>query len=214
MGLSQWNVELRTPLYPPFSVSGALEFSSSETVEEAYKMTEDLFTGGQCTYVLPPWAMTWPGGQLSGIGRNGLYANNIKRYESVFSEVFSEGHSAGTRTCSLEKVPASSKLRFVNVVPLEFLGDKSRLNSTLASLMGQVDGRRAVGAPSLSGQTSQFNISNGIHRNAIGNLSPSYLEPTKTDTKQIAMFFCKDSAELGSMTGLKLSWMNLDAPLP
>ena len=39
-------------------------------------------------YILSPWAMSWAGGQLSGIGRNGKFIQNMERYEKVFGEAF------------------------------------------------------------------------------------------------------------------------------
>jgi hypothetical protein len=180
-------------------------------MEKTYGMAEDLFVGQECSYVLPPWAMTWPGGQLSGIGRNGCYMNNIRRYESVFLEVFSEEESAGTATRS--RVPSASKLRFVNVVPLEFLSEESKVKSILTSLMCQVDSRRGQHEPLLREQLTTFCPSNDIHRNASGILASSVLEPTTSDSKQLTRIFAKDSAELGTMTGLKIGWMATDAPL-
>lgn len=202
MGLSHWNTELRTPLYPPLSVSGALAFSLSDTVEEAYSMTEGLFAGDQCTYILPPWAMTWPGGQLSGIGRNGRYMKNIQHYERVFSEAFPDDSGKHWP----DNVPKTSKLRFVNVVPLEFLGSEDSLKSTLTSLMSQVDGRQG-GSASLHEKMKDFKMSNGIHRNATENTSDSSLESTSAEADQLKDFFFKDSTELGEATGLKLDWM-------
>ena len=213
MGLSQWNSKLRTPQYPPISISDALDFSSSDTVEEAYRMTEDLFIGKACAYVLPPWAMTWPGGQLTGIGRNGCYTHNIARYESIFSKAFSEEDSLSV-TQNTDKVPLTSKLRYVNVVPIEFLRDEGKLKKTLTSLVSQIDTRRGGRSPALREQMVDCCISNGIHRNACGSLSKSYLEPTKEDVEQFKEFFFKDSAELGHVTGLSLSWMTPDEPLP
>lgn len=207
MGLSQWNTELRTQQYPPLSTSEALEYSSSDTVDKAYRKAEDLFVGSECSYVLPPWAMTWPGGQLSGIGRNGRYASNIMRYERVFSKVFSEQCVAGRTAQSSYKIPVSSNLRFVNVVPLEFLRDEARLKSMLTSLVSQVDDRGGDCAPLLREQLGRFHVSNGIHRNASGILCDSNLEPTKSETKQLAQFFLADSTELGIMAGLDLAWM-------
>lgn len=204
MGLSQWNTELRTPQYPPLSISEALNFSLSATVEEAYRMTEDLFSPNvDCNYILPPWAMTWPGGQLTGIGRNGCYMNNIRRYERVFLEAFPDHHEAS------DLAPFTSQLRFVNVVPLESLQHTSKLKSTLTALMSQVDSRRGGNAPLLSEQMATFHSNNGIHRNASDILAgANHFEPTMSDSKCLAQVFSVDSAELGAVTGLELDWMS------
>ena len=37
---------------------------------------------------IPPWAMSWPGDQLSGIGRNGKFIQNTKCYENLFDDAF------------------------------------------------------------------------------------------------------------------------------
>lgn len=198
MGLNQWNTELRSPQYPPLSISRALEFSISKTVDEAYQMTEDLFRGNQAkkTFILPPWAMTWPAGQLSGIGRNGRYAANIQRYERVFSNVFSARvNVGGDQKIQFEKGP--SNLRFVTVVPLEFLGDEQKLNLTLTLLVDQIDARRDGSGPFLKDEMSDSHASSRIQRNAslFETCSP-YLKPTQADTERLQAYFSKDSLEL------------------
>jgi hypothetical protein len=215
MGLNQWNTELRSPQYPPLSISGALEFSLSETVDEAYRMTEDLFREHEGkdkkSFVLPPWAMTWPGGQLTGIGRNGRYAANIQRYERVFSEVFSaRGDASGEQELRSKKVPVTINLQFVNVVPLDFLGDEQKLNLTLTSLMSQIDQRRGGSCPSLKESMSDVHASNQIKRNVNEILTQaSYLEPTQEDTERLEAFFSNDSVELkwdDSGRGFMIKW--------
>ena len=164
MGLSQWNTALRTLNYPPLSLSEALSFSSSATVEHAYNKTESLFnTKEECSYVLPPWAMTWPMGQLTGIGRNGTYASNIKRYERVFSSSFSEFSITREPIRHMEMIPPGTNLSYVNVVPLELLRNDAKLKRTLASLMSQMDDRRSNRHPLLKRPDC---FRNGIHRNA------------------------------------------------
>lgn len=201
MGLTQWNTELRSPAYPPMTISGALDFSMSETVEEAYRMTEDLFPRrGKVqdkAFVLPPWAMTWPGGQLSGIGRNGRFASNIMRFERAFDEAFGCRQNA-----AVELVPATSSLKNINVVPLEFLENDEKLNSTLTSLMNQVDQR--LGGSVIT-SLSNLSASHQIRRNSSALLRQnSYPEPTQLDTKRLGLFFSKDVIELCKLTGLEL----------
>lgn len=174
-------------------------------MKEAYRKSEDLFSSeNECQLVLPPWAMTWPAGQLSGIGRNGQYANNIKRYEMVFSKVFSECKVARRPARNADVVPAGSNLSYVNVIPLDFLKDEAKRKETLASLINQIDGRRGDRHRSLRGP--DFHVSNEIHRNANSILSNSSLEPTRSEAKQLEELFLKDSAELATMTGLNLGW--------
>ena len=94
VGLTRWNTELRGDAYPPKDIQAALEYSNSKAVQ-------DLFTRAECwardivkknsakTMIrLPNEFLTWPGGQLSGIGRNGKFSENIDRYNHVFSGAF------------------------------------------------------------------------------------------------------------------------------
>jgi len=61
---------------------------------------------------MPAWALTWPGGQLSGIGRNGRFRQNIQRYENALGVE-------------------------VEVVPLSVQSDGVALGKTLGRIVGQ-----------------------------------------------------------------------------
>jgi hypothetical protein len=75
-------------------VGDALEFSMSALTDAVYLSAEGIFRplslAATCRKQVPPWALTWPGGQLTGIGRNGRFAENIGRYEAVFERGFKE----------------------------------------------------------------------------------------------------------------------------
>jgi len=101
-----WN----RPSYPPSTLMNALEYSTSRQVRKLYADAEALADG---TFKLPDWAITWPGGQLSGIGRNGAYATNIERYERVFERKFGKG------------------CRYVALVPLEHQSNQELLGDVL-----------------------------------------------------------------------------------
>lgn len=200
MGLSKWNTELRSMLYPPRSISSAMDFSSSKKITEAYKKTEELFqkVDSSTPYHLPGWAMTWPGGQLSGVGRNGDFVTNIGRYERVFSKEFT---APGEKT-----MPLTSNLNFINVIPLEVLGNNIDLGETLRSLGKQVD-RRQEDAPKLSDYMSTVYVNLGIHRNASSNmLRSSPLEPTAADEIRLGERFLSSTQELESMCGMSFGW--------
>jgi hypothetical protein len=167
----------------------------SETVDEAYQMTEELFRGNrEKAFILPPWAMTWPAGQLSGIGRSGRYAANIQRYERVFSKVFSSAREkvgGGDQRTPSKNDP--SNLQFVNVVPLEFLGNEQKLNVTLTLLVEQMDARRDGTGPLLKDEMSDLQASVHIKRNAsLPSTCASYLKPTQADVERLQAYFSED----------------------
>lgn len=143
MGLDEWNTDLRSAKYPPESIDEALDFSLR--LKDSYESAEALVTGGDGSYGtlsargkegrtarkywLPPWAMTWPGGQLGGIGRNGRFASNIERYESVFRASFCE--SAREE----QKILTEPKTQFINILPLERLSSTESLKKFLISIL-------------------------------------------------------------------------------
>jgi len=151
MGLSEWNTPLRTNMYPPRSVSEALQFSSSTTVQKLYADAENLVKSPhnlsidghtrsldntdlaiQHRYRMPSWAITWPGGQLSTTGRNGKYVTNIRRYERTFKDYF-QG-SMVKREDEGNVLPA---LTYVTVVPIDYMSANVQLRDTMISVMNQ-----------------------------------------------------------------------------
>ena len=195
MGLTEWNTTLRTQLSPPFTVNDAIDYSMSDKVKNLYFKAENLFQENDTDYILPPWAMTWPGGQLAGIGRNGSFYTNIQRYEKVFQQVFGQPVSVASL------VPASSKLSFVNVVPLEYLKDSIKLSSTLTSLMQQVTARQSSTSP--QSMVTQH-ITLDLHRNASVELVG--MEPTLLEKGRLAKMFSTESVELETCCDIKLGW--------
>ena len=197
MGLTEWNTTLRGE--QPMTVNDALDRSMSDTMQELYDKAEGLFplnSAATSDYVLPPWAMTWPGGQLTGVGRNGAFWTNIQRYETVFEEVF--GKKEGARM-----VPASSRLSHVNVIPLDFLKDDTKLSSTLSSLMQQLDARQPSGStPTTLGVSSHVRL--GLHRNALVKLLGK--EAIRAEEFRLARLFSKDTAELETKCGIQFGW--------
>jgi hypothetical protein len=141
MGLTAYDKELRGAGYPPKSIDNALKLSSSKETSDLYDRAECLFspyslmraTAENKHAVLPPWAMTWPGGQLSGIGRNADYVKNIMRYEESFRNVFSKSNNAAQQT--------NKTVKYVNIMPIEYLRDRNLLKSFLYDILMQVSTR-------------------------------------------------------------------------
>lgn len=198
MALTDWNTELRSKQYPPRTMTQAIEYSDS--VSTLYEQAEQLAINNPSLSYLPSWSMTWPGGQLSAIGRNGVYASNIQRYERVFSEVF------GSRNESSKKVPFSSKLRYVNVVPLEYLQHGCKLEATLRSLRQQIEQRNGVGVPTFRPGQALSSTRAVIHRNASVKLSNPLMEATKEEKEKMLRLFSTDVAELERVCGTSFGW--------
>ena len=89
----------RHPLTLP--LSDALAFSNGPLTTAVYLSAEGTVkardaSGDLDKFELPPWSLTWPGGQLTGIGRSGKFSENILRYERVFTSKFVERASSET----------------------------------------------------------------------------------------------------------------------
>ena len=91
MGLNKWNKDIREEVYPPETIADAISdnffrrMDVSYNSERAQNLVELL---PQMNYRLPNEMLTWPGGQLTGIGRNGMFFKNISRYEEIFNNAF------------------------------------------------------------------------------------------------------------------------------
>ncbi|KAI2494937.1 hypothetical protein MHU86_19582 [Fragilaria crotonensis] len=202
MGLVDWNNEIRTKNYPPQTLSNAFSFSSSDEVEIMYKRAEDLcIQNGTVSKSLPDWAVTWPGGQLSGIGRNGCFAANNERYERVFRHVFGESKRAASM------VPSTSNLQFVNVVTLDSMHNTQELQSTLASIAAQINARNCSsggGGPAINVNAIHPKVE--IHRNASEKTAAV---ATSSDLMCMAKLFSSDTNKLNNMCGTKFDWTTI-----
>ena len=156
MGLKEWNTTLRSVSYPPKNIAEAIEFSKSDFVQNAYANAESLgriylqqYCGGGDsshsfkrlfgllkgeTKCLPSWAITWPAGQLSIIGRSGKYMDNIRRYNNVFSDAFASQISANSDKHST----SDNKVGFVHIVPIENQSDERVLKMAILPLLSDV----------------------------------------------------------------------------
>ena len=200
MGLVDWNTEIRTKDYPPHTLYEAIAFSLSDEVETMYRRAEDLSNENHgVAKTLPDWALTWPGGQLSGIGRNGRFAANIGRYERVFSHVFGESKNAST-------IPSTSSFKFVNVVPLDCMRSNESLLSTLTSIAAQINVRSCDG-PALDANDIRPRLE--IHRNSSGK--PAAVA-TSSELLCMAKLFSIDTSELESKCGTAFDWRTTGSP--
>ena len=227
MGLTEWNTKLRTKSYPPCTIGEALKFSTSTAVQRMYSNAEDLVKikeGGDSTFLdnsvlatwhqyrLPPWAMTWPGGQLSTIGRNGEFSSNISRFENVFAAVHvfpNTGKKEG-------------KLKYVSVVPLEWMSAGPQLAEALSAIMERASDRCYIDCdPSRrkkvfnnSKETftvierairKQFQATIKVRRNSGTKLSNTEMEPTSKDEIMLSKYFRDEIESLSRMIGLNYS---------
>jgi len=150
MSLREYNTDLRGEHYPPISSDDALGFSRNCTTINLYKRAEYLFsqntlkqaTERKVPVILPNWAMTWPGGQLAGIGRNALFVENIMRYEKIFQLVFSSrDNKTNQQKQQDENINIEKKLEYVNIMPMKYLSNETLLRSFLFDILKKVSKR-------------------------------------------------------------------------
>jgi hypothetical protein len=202
MGLTEWNTKLRSSSYPPSSLNDSINFSLSKETEMSYNLAEQLFQGinnndnnmntsstSSRSYFLPPWAMTWPSGQLSTFGRNGRYTTNIRRYERVFQEVFG---GKGEIPSQVKLPSTASKFQYVNVVPFEYLQTMSKVGFVLDCINKQLFARRF---PSKQINTT-IQQPTHVHRNPSIIKLPQALEETAADKQRLTNMFIEDNNEL------------------
>lgn len=150
MGLTEWNQQLRSSFYPPKTIVDAVEFSTSPFVDQLYNDAESLImsmirSGSKCI-TLPPWAMTWPAGQMSVFGRSSKYMRNLQRYERVFGS-YRKICIDSSITLNTEYQHHSSSelylhLRYTLVVPTQSLSEKKLIHA-LAEILLRVSKNKA-----------------------------------------------------------------------
>lgn len=224
MGLKEWNTSLRSESYPPKTIVEALEFSKSEFVQNAYANAELLgrtYLQQHCICDasnvfyrlirlsskgikrLPPWAVTWPAGQLSTIGRSGNYLENICRYNSVFMAVF--GSQISDNSDKQATISSRNKIGFVHVVPVECQSDGSTLKMAILPLFSEVVYNCAT-RRKLTYKTLMTRVENAIdslctkhdfevahHRNSSASLSISEFGPSNEDLQVLGEHLEADS---------------------
>ena len=163
MGLNDFNASLRTDQYPPRDINSALEYSLGSNVNDLYQNANELYSSELLQKLrkenidlrLPEWAMTWPGGQLTGIGRNAKYSENINRYERVFGSVFGKRQS-----------------RYVTILPLEVQNNGVQMHEFLSDMLQQVSDRvespvRSIYEKAVLEQIKSMTTLPAVHRNAL-----------------------------------------------
>ena len=204
MGLKEFNTTLRSTSYPPKTIVEALKYTQSDFVKDAYDRAENLFqvrcdddSLSGMKYIIPPWAMSWPGGQLSGIGRNGRFIQNIERYEKVFDKAFH--HYSNNKNDTDANVDAENViinygsiisndtdvqfgqdnqgLRYINILPLETLSDEKRLKQFMVNILKKVALRKLDQRDDFYNGIKNFEQSKKkvsiVHRNASSSNSKS-----------------------------------------
>ena len=202
MGLTEWNTSLRSNDYPPKSIGDALKFSQSSFIWNAYadaeelakKLTKQQTSNNPFFYRmkrLPNWSITWPGGQLSTIGRSGKYSENINRYNNVFSSFFEK------------YVEDSARTGFVHIVPLEHqsrgLSLKAALRPIFVNCMARSAHRGSKQTHCTNLMTSidfaidkvcaEDNFDTSSRRNSGRSLVDSALEPSSFDIDELTKYF-------------------------
>ena len=133
--------------------------------------------------------MSWPGGQLSGIGRNGKFIQNMERYEKVFDEAFHDAHvdadsakiNYGTIATKNDNDVQSQQtkqgFKYINVLPLETLSDEKRLKEFMIDILKKVALRRLLEKDDFHNGIQYFEQSRKkvsmVHRNASSSNSTS-----------------------------------------
>jgi len=186
MSLKEYNKDLRGEHYPPISSDDALGFSRNSTTINLYKRAEYLFsqnilkesTERKVSVILPNWAMTWPGGQLAGIGRNALFVENIMRYEKTFQLVFSSRNNKIAQQQQDKKNSIEKKLEYVSIMPIKYLSNETLLRSFLSDILKKVSKRQVRHNTGNDKENVDFEklrhifmfdkntITTGVHRNA------------------------------------------------
>jgi hypothetical protein len=210
MGLTEWNTELRSCVYPPKQICDTLKpeylssFDSLYDTSTAEKVVQSFPLKGQ---KIPDEMITWPGGQLSGIGRSGKYHENITRYEKVFEKVFGKDN---------KEPEQDNALRYITVLPLEDIKHEKILAQRIEAVFSKrftpsemkVIFASVKAAPvRLWRVESEVNVEGkGIHRNKGTPLPNRDMEPTNDDRHRLAKYFEKDVKRLEHLTGREFGW--------
>jgi len=195
MGLNEWNLQLRSPNYPPKTILNALHFSSSPFVETRYRDAESLVTymlRTKSRYIhMPSWAITWPAGQMSVFGRSSKYRTNIEKYERVFESYFKPIRASSPSSIS------SNDFRFTYLIPTESLSEHLivHLSSILLTLSHNKFGHDRTLLVEISQSVNVSNVY--IRRNATtiptkNNPLHQYKDVDEDERKILYRLLCED----------------------
>lgn len=208
MGLNIPNIALRGPEYPPSTLTAALNFSSSSRVREAFEAASVLANSepGWGIKVLPKWAISWPCGQLAGIGRTAQYSQHIKDYERIFTDAFRP----------LNAQPQGG-LKHIIVLDISDLLSPASLKRALCTIFERVRQRRkdtslTNGTDELYRDLVENHVSKSFsdptcsHRNAGPSSLRDDREPTAEERERLALMFKGEQASLEKLTGRSFPW--------
>jgi hypothetical protein len=210
MGLTGWNTELRSRVYPPKQICDTLKqeylsaFESLYETSTAEKVVQMFPLKGK---KIPDEMITWPGGQLSAIGRSGKYYENIIRYERAFEKTFEKNNQESEQ---------HTALRFINVMPLEDIKHETILAKRIEFVFSKrftPSEMKAIFASVKAGPVrvlrvkSEGNVKEkGIHRNKGTPLLNKEKEPTNDDRRRLTKHFEEDVKRLELLTGREFGW--------
>mmetsp|Transcript_40157 Transcript_40157/g.85491 ORF Transcript_40157/g.85491 Transcript_40157/m.85491 type:complete len:186 (+) Transcript_40157:588-1145(+) len=179
----------------------------------------NIFTGTIIT--LPSWAITWPAGQLSSIGRSCNYAQNIKRYNEVFLKAFGGEHikaykilTPNNTSKEISQIEAQNQIGLVHIIPLECQSDRRALITAIRPVLEQCVQRgiycrklpytyvMSAMADSISRRCKSIELT---RRNA--STSSSYTEraPSRKDIALLNKYFEKEMDWYASHSGITAS---------
>jgi len=119
MGLTEPNAKLRTREYWSATLCKAVGFGSSELVRGLYEAAENVALRGNKSH-MPDWAMTFPGGQLTGVVRCTRFTENVRRWCIAF------GNGAGPDKAA------------VTVLGIKALNDPEKMKALLRSICSRL----------------------------------------------------------------------------
>ena len=215
MGLKEWDIVLRTDKYPPKTIVAALEYSQSKFIQQAYRDAEELVKcklnlNMKSVLTLPPWAITWPGGQLSVIGLG--FSKNINRYNQVFKSEFGEN----TFITEYSAEDLGAKVGHIYIAPIECQKTGSRLRIFLKPILGDVAHRCAArSSQSLTVFTGEMdialdkvckNLNSSTRRNSNPTNKSQMSTASSCDCKILHDHFEKEVVHIETMIGKSTGW--------
>jgi len=223
MGLKNNHDQLRSKLYPPKTFSSALDYSLSPSISSGYVAAEDLVRNKSHSQMsglmLPPWSLTWPGGQLTGVGRSGNFNENILRFENVFNYKFMGGEgefsnnplrsSSNSSNSSKSSKNNGSNRQFVRVVNLEELNDSTALKDLLVFFCRELN--LYWNSPQESTLT-KLNVEFYVDKNAREKITRKYnaggteFDPSEADKAKARILFGNQQQQLEKLIKRKLNW--------
>jgi hypothetical protein len=197
-------------MYPPKQICDTLTqeymsaFESLYETSTAEKVVQMFPLKGK---KIPDEMITWPGGQLSAIGRSGKYYDNIIRYERAFEKTFEKNYQESEQHATL---------RYINVIPLEDITHETTLAKRIELVFSKhftPSEMKAIFASVKAAPVRVLRVENagnvkgeGIHRNKGTPLLNKEMEPTNDDRRRLTKHFEEDVKRLERLTGREFGW--------